>query len=143
VVGVSGDKQLGAGDDHLLRIRVEPEPDCVIVHVDGEIDYGTAGRLGEEAASAVQTARNPRLVLDLGDVTFCDSSGLAVLVGIWRTVQAMGGRLVLARVPQRCRVLLTRTGLAKIFTFRDRLAEAITTVSSNGRPNGGPYVVRS
>jgi hypothetical protein len=47
VVGVSGDKLLGAGNDHLLRIRVEPEPDCVIVHVDGEIDYGTAGRLGE------------------------------------------------------------------------------------------------
>jgi anti-sigma B factor antagonist len=129
VAGVSSDEQLGAGDDHLLCIRAEREPDCVILHVDGEIDYGTASRLREEAASAVQTARNPRLVLDLGDVTFCDSTGLAVLVGIWKAVHAAGGRLVLARVPQRCRLLLKRTGLAKIFTFRDRLAEAITTVS--------------
>lgn len=128
MLGVSSDKKPGAADD-LLRIRAEREPDCVILHVDGEIDYDTASRLGEEAASAVQTARNPRLVLDLGDVTFCDSTGLAVLVGIWKAVHATGGRLVLARVPQRCRQLLHRTGLAKIFTVRDRLAEAVAAVS--------------
>jgi anti-sigma B factor antagonist len=119
--------RLEAADD-LLHIQAEREPNCVVIHVDGEIDYGTASQLREEAASAVE-AGNRRLVLDLGGVTFCDSSGPGVLVGIWKAVHATGGRLVLARVPQRCRLLLNRTGLAKVFTVRDRLAEAVTAAS--------------
>jgi anti-anti-sigma factor len=128
VNGLASDEQLEATDD-LLRIRAERDPHCVVIHVDGEIDYGTASQLREEAARAVQAAGNPRLVLDLGGVTFCDSSGLAVLVGLWKAVHAMGGRLVLARVPQRCRLLLKRTGLATILPVRDRLAEGIAAVS--------------
>jgi anti-sigma B factor antagonist len=120
--------QVEATDDPLLHVQPERKPNCVVIHVDGEIDYSTANQLHEEAASAVE-AGNRGLVLDLGNVTFCDSSGLGVLVGIWKAVHAIGGRLVLARVPQRCRRLLNRTGLAKIFTVRDRLAEAVTAAS--------------
>jgi anti-anti-sigma factor len=128
MVDVASAGQLGAADD-LLRIRTERARDCVVIRVDGEIDYGTASRLRDEAASVVENARNPRLVLDLGGVTFCDSSGLAVLVGIWKAVHAMGGRLMLARVPQRCRQMLKRTGLARVLRARDGLAEAVAAVS--------------
>lgn len=128
MVGVASDEQLVTGDD-LLRLRAERDRDCVVIRVDGEIDYGTASQLRDEAASVVEGAGNPRLVLDLGGVTFCDSSGLGVLVDIWKAVHAMGGRLVLARVPQRCRQLLKRTGLAKILQVRDGLTEAVAAVS--------------
>jgi anti-sigma B factor antagonist len=128
MVEVASDGQLGAADD-LLRIRTERDRDCVVIRVDGEIDYGTAGQLWDEAASVVDGAGDPRLVLDLGGVTFCDSSGLAVMVGIWKAVYAMGGRLMLARVPQRCRQMLNRTGLAKVLPARDGLAEAVAAVS--------------
>ncbi len=107
----------------LVRIRAERDRDYVI-HVDGEIDYGAARQLWDEAASVVEGAGNLRLVLDLGGVTFCDSSGLGVLVGIWTAAHAMGGGLVLARVPERCRQLLKRTGLAKILQGRDNLVES-------------------
>jgi anti-sigma B factor antagonist len=127
MVGMATGEQLGAADD-LLHIRAERDRDWVVIHVDGEIDYGTASQLRDEAASVVEGARNPRLVLDLGGVTFCDSSGLGVLVGIWKAVHALGGRLVLARVPQRCRQLLKGTGLAKILQVRDGLAEAVAAV---------------
>jgi anti-anti-sigma factor len=115
--------------DDLVLIRAEPKPDCVVIHVDGEMDYCTAGQLREEAETAVQATGNPRLVLDLGEMTFCDSSGLGVLVSIWKAVHAVQGRLVLARVPQPCRRILNCTGLASIFTFRDHLAEAVAAVS--------------
>jgi anti-anti-sigma factor len=128
MAGVGSDGQPRTGDD-LLRTRAERDRDCVVIRVDGEIDYGTAGQLQDEAASVVEGAGSPRLVLDLGGVTFCDSSGLWVLVGIWKAVDAMGGRLVLARVLARCRQLLQRTGLARILQVRDGLADAVGAVS--------------
>jgi anti-sigma B factor antagonist len=128
MAGMNTGEQQGAADD-LLHLRAERDRDCVVIHVDGEIDYGTASQLRDEAATVVQGARNPRLVLDLGGVTFCDSSGLGVLVGIWKAVHALGGQLVLARVPRRCRQLLKGTGLANILQVRDGLAEAVAAVS--------------
>jgi anti-anti-sigma factor len=125
---VSGDQPEAL--DGLLRIQAERNRNCLVIHVDGEIDYGTASQLRDEAASAMQGTGNSRLVVDLGDVTFCDSSGLAVLVGIWKAIHARGGRLVLARVPARCRRLLTRTGLARILQMRDNLADAVAMVSA-------------
>jgi anti-sigma B factor antagonist len=119
----------GTAADDLLHVRTERGRGCVVIHVDGEIDYGTACRLGGEAASAVEGAGSPRLVLDLGDVTFCDSSGLRVLVDIWKAVRAVGGQLVLARVPERCRMMLRRTGLAKIFRVLGGVDEAVASVS--------------
>jgi anti-sigma B factor antagonist len=121
---------VGTAADDLLHIQTEQGRGCVVIHVDGEIDYCTACQLRSEAASAVEDARSPRLVLDLGDVTFCDSSGLRVLVDIWKAVRGRGGQLVLARVPERCRMMLRRTGLAKIFRVLGGVDEAVASISS-------------
>lgn len=49
-------------------------------------------------------------MLDLAGVSFCDSSGLGVLAGIGKTADSGGGKLALARVPERCQLTLKRTG---------------------------------
>ncbi|MFD9307262.1 STAS domain-containing protein [Streptomyces sp. NPDC060048] len=41
------------------------------------------------------------LILDLQDVTFCDSSGFNALVGIFRCAKSVDGTLALAAVPDR------------------------------------------
>jgi anti-sigma B factor antagonist len=127
--GLNGNGQLEAEDD-LLHVHAEHDRGCVVIHVHGEIDFSTASLLQDEAARALEVPGKPRLVLDLAGVTFCDSSGLRVLAGIWKSVRAMDGRLALARVPERCRLLLKRTGLAQILQVHDRLAKAVAAVSS-------------
>ena len=57
------------------------------LHLAGELDLATAGVLDEHVRRAV--AGGPRhLVVDLTDVTFCDSSGIEALL----TAQATSGR---------------------------------------------------
>ncbi|NDU71871.1 anti-sigma factor antagonist [Actinomadura sp. DSM 109109] len=92
-----------------LRIRVENRDSCVLIRVGGEIDYLTADSFRDHVLS--HAAAPWRIILDLQDVEFCDSSGLGALVSLWKTVTAEGGRLVLACPSPVCRRILQRTGL--------------------------------
>jgi anti-sigma B factor antagonist len=79
----------------------------------GELDISTADQL--RRAVAPYLTPGTRLVLDLSQVTFCDSTGLAVLVGFHKRLAAAGGGLELYAPVQRVLHLLTITGLNRVF----------------------------
>lgn len=110
-----------------MRIRTDYLGWCVVIGVAGEIDIATADRLRMQVIIAVLLAAiPPSVVIDLGEVKFCDSTGLGALVAIWKAIRADGGRLVLARPQDRLRALLARTRLDTRITVRDNLPDAIT-----------------
>jgi anti-sigma B factor antagonist len=88
-------------------------PGSSTLRVHGELDISTADQLRRAVAPHLATGN--RLILDLGDVTFCDSTGLAVLVGFHKRLAATGGRLELHNPVQRVLHLLTITGLTRVF----------------------------
>ncbi len=129
---MAGDPWPGVAAQGLLRVDVDDDDDggCVVVHVSGEVEFTTVGELRDRAMSAALAAAQPRLVLDLAGVSFCDSSGLGVLAGIWKAVDGRGGKLALAQVPERCRFLLKRTGLSGFLEMHDTIAQAVAAVSA-------------
>ena len=64
----------------ILSVRVEPADEAVVLSVSGEIDLVTAPQLGESINAAMR--QEPViLVIDLSEVDFLGSAGMAVLVG--------------------------------------------------------------
>ncbi|WP_460194960.1 STAS domain-containing protein [Thermosynechococcus sp. FA-CM-4201] len=55
------------------------------------------------------------LLLDCGDVTFIDSSGLGALVVALKTVRAGGGQLYLCNIPKQMMMLFELTSMDKVF----------------------------
>lgn len=86
------------------------------MHVEGELDLPTAGKLSEVALAVTETGRTSRLVIDLGGVSFCDSSGLGALVAAQKACTKQGIRMLLRRPNDQICRLLTLTGLADFFT---------------------------
>jgi anti-sigma B factor antagonist len=83
----------------------------------GELDLAAA----ESIRTLVDGAGHPGLVLDLGGVTFVDSSALRELLHARLALAASGGRLVLAAVPRIVSRLLEITGTLELFeTAQDR-----------------------
>jgi anti-anti-sigma factor len=77
-----------------LSIEVtEPAPGVVVVEVAGEIDLGTVERV-EEALGA-PAAAGRRVVVDLSECGFVDSSGLRALVAARTAAVDAGGSLAL------------------------------------------------
>ena len=75
------------------RLTVSPATgDPNTLHAAGEIDSHTSAVLEQALATVSDDAV---LTLDMAEVTFTDSSGLTVLVGAHKRLQAGGGSLVI------------------------------------------------
>ncbi|MFB4295225.1 STAS domain-containing protein [Actinomadura sp. NTSP31] len=92
-----------------------------VVSVAGELDLATAGTLDEHLSEAIGADGPPRVVVDVTGMTFCDSSGLNVLIRASKRIAAMRGRFVLVRPTERVRNVLRVTGLERVFDIRDEL----------------------
>nr|WP_223186271.1 STAS domain-containing protein [Streptomyces sp. CBMA29] len=64
----------------------------VVVTVAGEMDLISSPAVRQKVHDAVAAGRR-RVVLDLVDVRFCDSSGVGVLIGARRLMRSCAGRL--------------------------------------------------
>jgi anti-sigma B factor antagonist len=95
-----------------------------IITISGEIDIARAPALREQLIGLLRPGAS-RLVVDLSGVTFCDASGLAVLVGVARRVALLGGVLRLAAPTPPVSAILRLTGLDSRFEIFAAVPEAI------------------
>jgi anti-sigma B factor antagonist len=100
---------------------VAEHEDWTVVSVAGELDLATARTLDEHLSSAIEKDGPPRVVVDVTRMTFCDSSGLNVLIRASKRIAGLRGRFVLVRPPERVRNVLRVTGLERVFDIRDEM----------------------
>lgn len=84
--------------------------------VEGEIDVASVPALAARLSLEIPQVTS-RLVLDLGGVTFMDSSGLSVLVRAYKRLRRAQADLVLKAPNPTIQKTLDITGLAKVFTI--------------------------
>jgi anti-sigma B factor antagonist len=96
-----------------------------VVSASGEVDVATCGLL-RGALLRVVTDENYRgLVVNLAGVTFIDSTGIGVLVGVWRRVRATDGGLAVAMPSSPVQRVLNTTGLTKVLSVYSLEADAV------------------
>ena len=96
-----------------------------VVTVTGEVDVSTSSSLRNGLLRVITDENHRGLVVNLASVTFIDSTGVGVLVGIWHRVRASRGCLALAAPSRQARSVLETTGLAKVLPVYDTEAEAV------------------
>ncbi|MGW1763811.1 anti-sigma factor antagonist [Streptomyces sp. NPDC002073] len=99
----------------LLTVLVETRKDRALARVAGEIDLDQAEDLHQDLSAALDAARTG-LDLDLSDVTFCDASGLRVLLDMDALAAGTGKTLVLTALGPRVSRLLELTDTLHLFT---------------------------
>ena len=65
----------------------------------------------------VDAARPRTLILDLGGLSFTDSSGIAVLLRAWRHMGRLGGTMGVIHTPAQARKVFQAAGLERIIAF--------------------------
>ena len=101
--------------------------------VDGVTIIDLSGRitLGEGSVVLRDTIRNSigqgtkKILLNLGDVTYIDSSGIGELVSAYTSVRNQGGELKLLNLTKKVHDLLQITKLYTVFDVKDDEASAI------------------
>ncbi|HEY2233197.1 MAG TPA: STAS domain-containing protein [Candidatus Angelobacter sp.] len=101
--------------------------------VDGVAVVDMSGRitLGEGSVVLRDTIRDligkgsKKILLNLGDVTYIDSSGIGELVSAFTAVRREGGELKLLKLTKKVHDLLQITKLYTVFDIKDDEATAI------------------
>ena len=91
--------------------------DEVIVDVRGELDVATAPSL-QDVLDHLMAEGVRRIVVDLAETSFVDSTGLGALLTAHRRMHAHHGELVLSNLRPAARRLLELTALDRVFTVR-------------------------
>jgi anti-sigma B factor antagonist len=105
------------------RLTAETRGDSVVVTIHGDLDIVTSPRL-DECLTELETSHD-RIILDLGDVDFLDTSALAVIVGHWKKAESAGGMLGLAGARYRYTKTLWITGLADRLSLYETVTQAL------------------
>ena len=81
----------------------------------GEVDHHRAGELMRQLEQQLDLESPSRVELDLSGVTFMDSSGIALLLRLHRSLSLTGGKLRVTGVPSQPAKVLRAAGLNRLF----------------------------
>src|ERR687889_407651 len=107
--------------------------DAHVVAVAGEIDLFTAPEFKQRMSAPIDAGRS-RLVVDLPETTFIDSSSLGVLIGAHRRLKLRGGALLVVCENEAITKTFKITGLDGVFTLAPTIDEAL---SDDAAPRNG------
>jgi anti-anti-sigma factor len=110
-------------DPELLVVTTtRPEPGLVLVKARGEVDLTTSPVLAAEFDQALLPPGPEHLAVDLGEVTFISSSGLQVLIEVYRQSEECGTATRLVSVSRPVRRVLDMTGLDSVLKLDEFFA---------------------
>jgi anti-anti-sigma factor len=118
-----------------LELSVRTAGGVTIAELTGEVDIASVPALREQLLRLLRPGSS-RLVIELSKVSFCDASGLAVLVSAGRRARLLGGFLRLAAVSPQVGRVLHLTGLLRSFAIFPTVQAAAT----GPRPAHSPAV---
>ncbi|HEU5160491.1 MAG TPA: STAS domain-containing protein [Streptosporangiaceae bacterium] len=108
----------------LLEISTRQAGRHAVVALRGELDLAGAARLRDRLRTVCEDNKG-RVVLDLTELRFVDSTGLSILVEYHEKARSAGGRLILLAPGASVVRILNITGLRERLAIRDRLEDAV------------------
>ena len=77
-----------------MEMRLERLGTTLVAKLNGELDHSCAAEIRERLDKEISTGGMKNLVMDFDMVDFMDSSGIGVLVGRYKRIRAMGGKML-------------------------------------------------
>lgn len=99
--------------------------DVSVLDISGRITLGEGSSVLRESLREFSTGKGAKVLLNLEDVSYIDSSGIGELVSGFTNIQESGGNLKLLKLTKRVRDLLQITKLYTVFEVFDDEAAGI------------------
>ena len=110
-----------------MKVTTRQVDGVTILDLSGRITLGEGSVTLRDAVRDVLTKGSNKILLNLGDVNYIDSSGIGELVSAYTTVRNQGGELKLLNLTRKVHDLLQITKLYTVFDVKDDEASAIAS----------------
>ena len=99
--------------------------DITIVDLSGQIKLGDGTQVLRDIVKDLLSKGEKKILLNLADVSYIDSSGIGELVGAFTSVRNQGGEMKLLQLTKKVKDVLAITKLLTVFDVKDDEAAAI------------------
>lgn len=112
-----------------IKLDVRQVGDVVVVDVAGRIILGEGSSALRDSLRDMVSKGQKKILLNLGEVSYIDSSGIGELVSGFTSVTNNGGQLKLLSLTKRVKDLLQITKLYTVFDVHESEASAVRSFS--------------
>ena len=102
-----------------MLIDKKIERQTLLLTLKGELDLNTSESLRQTIDNEIELRGVRTVILDLEGISFIDSSGLGVILGRYKKLLPMGGKIIITRVPPHIYKIMELSGLPRIIQFED------------------------
>jgi anti-sigma B factor antagonist len=107
-----------------MKIEIKDQEGAKIIALSGDIDMYTSPELRKHLL-LLSDQKSPAIIVDLQNVTYIDSSGIATFVEALKHMRSYGGRLKFLCIPVKVKQIFTFSKLDKVFEIYGGMEDAL------------------
>lgn len=97
-----------------MEVRLLGEKRALLVCLTGELDHHTAGKVKEEVDRMIRSTNAVSIIFDFTGLNFMDSSGIGMVMGRYKKVRTLGGRVIAFGVNAQIMRIMEMSGIDRI-----------------------------
>jgi len=109
-----------------LEITVTIKKQTLVVSLRGELDHHTSKEVKNMIEEVIKNKNVKNLVLDFSHLSFMDSSGIGVVIGRYKLIHSIGGRMAIACATRPVSKILAMSGINRLIEMYDSVDTATT-----------------
>lgn len=106
-----------------MPLTIKNEKDSLAALLSGEIDHHSSQKMREEIDQCAREQHTKELILDFARVEFMDSSGIGLVLGRFRLMQELEGKLVLRNLPAQIKRVMRVAGIENLDIRQEGMTE--------------------
>ena len=95
-------------------MKYEVQENCLTIFLPHELDHHSAEEIRRESDYLIERDHIRYIIFDFADTTFCDSSGIGVIMGRYKRIYMLGGEVCAVHTSERMKKMLIMSGVTKI-----------------------------
>jgi stage II sporulation protein AA (anti-sigma F factor antagonist) len=111
-----------------LEIDLTTKDNVLIIRLVGELDHHTAEKLRQQVEQIIEQEGVRHILLSLAELTFMDSSGLGVILGRYKQITQLGGKMIICSISPSIYRLFELSGMFKILQIVDSEEQALQSL---------------
>jgi len=113
--------------------QFETVKNALVVYLSGEVDQYAAAELKEKIDIEIENSPKRNLIFELSEVSLMDSSGIGLIVGRYKIVNALGGKVLICGGSKSIKKMIELSGIGKIVKSFENLEIAEKSLRTSNK----------
>ena len=108
-----------------MEIKLISDKRTLLVKIEGELDHHIAEKIKTAVDEKIRSTNAVNIIFDFTELSFMDSSGLGVIMGRYKKVRTLGGKILIYGVNAGILRIMEMSGIDKIIKLTPSYEKAI------------------